>query len=63
MNEYTIYFEIFGKKMKYICMAESESEAKQMLYSKIKFERIESEPITNDSDEVDFIKQLLDIES
>jgi type II secretory pathway component PulF len=41
MNEYKIYFEIFGKKLKTTIFADSENEAKQKLLNKITWHKIE----------------------
>lgn len=40
-REYTIYFEIFGKRMKTDIIAESEAEAIQKLKNKIEVIKIE----------------------
>jgi hypothetical protein len=47
MKKYTIYFEIFGKKMKTVVFAESEEKAKFILLDKVVFHKIESEKIYN----------------
>jgi len=41
MKNFDVYFEIYGKKMKATIMAESESEAKELLKNKIIFHKIE----------------------
>ena len=41
MKQYTIYFEIFGKKMKTTIQANSELDAKQKLKDKIVFHKVE----------------------
>lgn len=43
MEEYTLYFEIYGKKMKTKVFAESESEAKQKIIDKITWHKVESQ--------------------
>lgn len=43
MNEYTIYFEIYGKKMKTKVLANTKEEAKEIIRSKIIFHKIENE--------------------
>lgn len=40
-KDYTVYFEIYGKKLKVIILAESESEARQLVKDKIIFHKIE----------------------
>ncbi len=42
LNIYTIYFELFGKKMKTTITEETEEKAIQRLYTKIKFHKITS---------------------
>ena len=44
MNEYRIYFEIYGKKMKTTIQARSLSEAKDNLKSKLKILKVEKLP-------------------
>jgi hypothetical protein len=41
MKNYTIYFEIYGKKMKSTVMAENEEKAKELVKSKIIFHKVE----------------------
>lgn len=40
MKKYTVYFEIFGKKMKYETTAESMTNAKQKVIDKIIWHKI-----------------------
>jgi hypothetical protein len=54
MNTYTVYFEIFGKKMKCKVQAKSEEEAKYQVYGKLIFYKIEK---TSD-EQVKFFKQM-----
>ena len=49
MKKYTIYFEIFGKKMKTVILAESEENAKSILLRKVIFHKVEAEKIYNDN--------------
>ena len=44
MNEYRIYFEIYGKKMKTTIQARSLSDAKDKLKSKLKILKVEKLP-------------------
>ena len=44
---YTVYFEIFGKKMKYTVLAKSEEDAKYQIMGKIIWHKVEPE-ITDD---------------
>lgn len=41
MKNYTLYFEVFGKKMKTQVMAESEEKAKEAIKNKIVFHKVE----------------------
>lgn len=41
MKNYTIYFEIYGKKMKTTVMAINEENAKDLIISKIIFHKVE----------------------
>jgi len=41
MKEYTVYFEIFGKKMKTTVMAFNEEQAKAFVKNKIVFHKVE----------------------
>ena len=47
MKKYTIYFEIFGKKLKTTVLAENKEHAKEIIKNKIVFYRIDEE-IEND---------------
>jgi len=48
MKNYTIYFEIFGKKLKTDIIAENELKAKEIIRDKIIFNKIE---INNNNDD------------
>jgi hypothetical protein len=48
MNEYTLYFSLYGKKMKTTVSASSEQEAKQIVRDKIVFHKIETNDIFQD---------------
>lgn len=39
-KDYTVYFEMFGKKMKIPVMAENEQKAKEKVLSKIVFKKV-----------------------
>lgn len=43
MKKYTIYFEIFGKRLKTTIEANSEDDAKYKLYGKIVFYKVEEQ--------------------
>ena len=58
MNQYKIYFEFFGRKMKTTITAKNESEAKQILARKIIFHKVEKkEP--DGGPVVDFLKGFI----
>ena len=40
MENYVIYFEIFGKKLKVTILAENEVAAKQAVLDKVKFHKV-----------------------
>lgn len=52
--EYTIWFTIFGKKLKTVIEANSEEEAEYKLRGKIKIDKIESR-----NEVVDFLSEFL----
>ena len=41
MKNYTVYFEVFNKKMKTTVLAENEGEAKEQIQNRIIFHKIE----------------------
>ena len=51
---YTVYFEIYGKKMKATIEANSEKEAKELIKNKIKFHKIED-------NKVDYLRSIFNI--
>jgi hypothetical protein len=54
MPEYTIKFEIFGKRMKYDLIAENEYQAREKIKDKIIFHKIEKH-------DKDFFNELLNM--
>ena len=44
MREYTIYFEFFGKRFKTTVFAESRDDAKQKVFDRVNFIRINEQP-------------------
>ena len=56
MKTYKIYFEIFGKKMKYEVEAESKNDAINKLKNKINIIKIDEE--INDDDVLDNLKNM-----
>ena len=53
--KYTIYFELFGKKMKTTVDAKSIEDAKQQVRNKILFHKIEPD------ENIDFLKNIFNI--
>jgi len=51
--KYTIYFELFGKKMKTTVDAKSIEDAKQQVINKILFHKVEQD--------IDFLKNIFNI--
>lgn len=49
MNEYKVYFEIFGKKMVTTIWADSREKAKEIVRSKIIFHKIDNKDDTLDN--------------
>lgn len=41
MKSYTVYFELFGKKMKFSCTAKDAADAKRIVRDRIEFHKIE----------------------
>lgn len=54
MNEYIVYFEIYGKKLKVRIAANSKEDAKYKVMGKIKFHKVE--PV---SSVLDFFKDIM----
>lgn len=58
MNTYTIFFELYGKKMKTTVKAKSESEAKKLIAEKIIFYKVIKQI---DTDIPDFFKDIFSL--
>lgn len=56
-KDYTVYFELYGKKMKAVIMATSKEEAKQVISEKIIFHRV----VLHKSDLNDVMEQFKDL--
>lgn len=60
-KNYTVYFELFGKKMKTKILAESKEDAQNIIKSKVKFHKI----IIDKNDEfnqcIDVFDNIMDI--
>ena len=54
---YTVYFEIFGKKMKYTVLAKSEEDAKYQIMGKIIWHKVTTENM-HESDIVDDLMNM-----
>lgn len=61
MRTYTVYFEIFGKKMKTRVLSESREKAKEVVKSKIVFHKIESDNGKLSDDLMDEFDKIVDI--
>ena len=61
MNKYTVYFEIYGKKMKVEIKAHSENAAKEQVRNDISFHGIvpQYEPDNQDYQQLEKIKKAL----
>lgn len=59
MKEYTVYFEIYGKKMKTTIFAENESNAKQVIARKIIFHKIEEVKPKVSGDAFQFLNDIV----
>lgn len=58
MKHYTIYFQIFGKKMKFKTMAQNAIAAKDILYTRL--EIIEIKESTTEEVVMDKLKDIFD---
>lgn len=61
--KYTVYFELFGKKMRTTVQAASKIEAQEQILSKVKFHKIEPERIAEKDAKVlvDGLQDFMDI--
>lgn len=59
MKEYIVYFEIYGKKLKTTIKASSQSEAKNIVAGKLKFNKILEKTIGDPI--VDHFKNIFNI--
>ena len=64
MSKYTVYFELYGKKMKTTVEAENEEQAKNKITNKIKFYKVElkeglNEDLNNDSGFISYLSDIL----
>ena len=57
MKKYTVFFEIYGKKLKTVVYAESEAKAREIVKNKVVFHKIEevADP------QVEYLKNLFNI--
>ena len=60
MSKYTVYFEIFGKKMRHDVEAKSEAEAKRKVVDKMIFHQVvEHQP---DKDIAEMFREMIGID-
>ena len=60
-KSHTVYFEIYGKKMKAKILAESNDDAKTQIKEKIIFHKVVKEKDDDFNKSVDFIESIFDI--
>jgi hypothetical protein len=58
-SAYTVYFELYGKKMKTVVVAASTEHAKQIVKDKVVFYKVEKKG--NEQDVVDLFKNIFNI--
>lgn len=60
MKIFTLYFELYGKKMKTDIVAVDVDDAKRQLEKKIVYHKVESKPIpkTNGEDVFEYLKRV-----
>lgn len=56
MKNYTVYFEIYGKKMKTKVLAETKKDAKNQIRGKIKFHKV----LKDEKDEFNQVTDIMD---
>ena len=64
MKIHTVYFEIYGKKMRAKILAESAADAKTKIKEKIKFHKVvkdETDQFNQATNVYDYFKDILDI--
>lgn len=60
MNTFTIYFSLFGKKLKYRCDADNAKEAESKACAFI-LSKIEIDSIVKEDDALDYLKSIFGI--
>ena len=60
-NNYSIYFEVYGHKLKTVIQATSEAEAKRKVISKIKFNKVVCNEVKETDVSVEFLKNMFGI--
>jgi len=58
-KNFTVYFEIYGKKMKTKVMAKSAEEAKSKVSSRLIFHKVEVTPNDDFNEAIDMMNDLL----
>lgn len=61
MKNYDVYFEIFGKKMKKVVLAETMTEAKQKVIQQIKWHKVIEKPNDEFNKSIDLLDNILDV--
>lgn len=60
-RNFTVYFELFGKKMQTKVIAKTEDEAKQMIQSKIIFHKVMLSPNDDFNEAMDIADDILNM--
>ena len=61
MTAFNVYFEIYGKKMKTIIVAESEAAAKKAIFDKIVFHKFVPIDTEEPRDQFEWLKEMMGI--
>lgn len=61
MKNYTVYFELFGKKLKTTVLAESEADAKRHIIDKITWHKVEVSESDEFNQSIEILDQIIDI--
>lgn len=61
MKNYTVYFEIYGKKMKAKVLAESMTDAQTQIKEKIKFHKVVKDEKDEFNQATDILDSMIDI--
>jgi hypothetical protein len=61
MKNYTVYFDLYGKKMKAKVLAESNNDAQQKIKEKITFHKVVEDPEDEFNQATDIFNSIMDI--